>query len=125
MNWHKWVGKKHIVGADPTCDEGCDCLLMVVRIREALGLSVPSKEKIHALIELAKQFRHDEIYEQITPNLVPIEGPSEGGFTVFSSLDHIGTAVMIGGGLLHVDIKRGVRWLPASALRKFSWFHWK
>lgn len=125
MTWHQWVGKPHKTGADPETEDGCDCLLMVVRVRESLSLPVPDKQWIDELIDLARQKRHAEIHWQIAPFLLPIESSKDGAFAIFDTQDHIGTAVMIENGLLHVDTTRGVRWLPSSALRKFSWFDWK
>lgn len=48
--WERWVGKKHVTGDDPTVDEGCDCLLMVTRVREHLGLPAPDAMDIAAMI---------------------------------------------------------------------------
>jgi len=125
MNWHKWIGKKHIVGADPEYDEGCDCLLMVVRIRESLGLPVPNSMDVATMLLLANTGAYEEIHGLMKPHLTPSEPPCDGSFAIFETPDHIGAAVMVEGGLLHVNLKHGVRWLPGSALRKFNWYHWK
>jgi hypothetical protein len=125
MNWHKWIGKKHVTGADPEYDEGCDCLLMVVRLREHLGLPVPDSMDVATMILLSQAEAHQDIYALITPHLVATESTCDGAFTIFDTPDQIGAAVMIDGGLLVVSHKRGVRWLPANMLRKFNWYHWK
>jgi len=125
MNWQKWIGKKHVTGDDPTCDEGCDCLLMVTRIREYLKLPAPNALDAATLILLSKAEAFEDIHKLILPHLVPVQTPRDGAFTVFETPDQIGTAVMIDGGLLHVSHKRGVRWLPGNILRKFDWYDWK
>lgn len=125
MNWHKWIGKKHVTGADPEYDEGCDCLLMVVRLREHLGLAVPDSMDVATMILLSEAGSHEEIYSLMKPHLIELNAPENGAFTIFETPDQMGTAVMIDDGLLHVSHKRGVRWMPANMLRKFTWFHWK
>ena len=125
MNWHKWIGKRHVTGADPEYDEGCDCLLMVVRIRESLGLPIPNSMDVATMILLSNAESYKDIHALMAPHLVIAESPCDGAFTIFETPDHIGTAVMIENGLLHVNQKRGVRWLPANMLRKFTWYHWK
>jgi hypothetical protein len=125
MNWQSWIGKKHVTGADPVYDDGCDCLLMVTRIREHLGLVAPDAMDVATMILLAKAEAFREIHTMIAPHLVPVLTANDGAFTVFETPDQIGTAVMIDGGLLHVSHKRGVRWLPGNLLRKFDWYDWK
>lgn len=125
MNWHQWIGKKHVTGADPVIDEGCDCLLMVVRIRQSLGLPVPSSSETSTLISLSEASAYQEIHSLIKRHLVPLQTPEEGAFMIFEAPDQIGAAVIIEGGLLSVSHKKGVRWLPANMLQKFDWFHWK
>lgn len=125
MNWHKWIGKKHVPGADPEYDEGCDCLLMVVRIRESLGLPVPNSMDVATMILLSNAESYGDIHALMAPRLVTADSVCDGAFTIFETPDHIGTAVMIENGLLHVNQRRGVRWLPANMLRKFTWYHWK
>jgi hypothetical protein len=124
MNWHHWIGKPHVTGADPVVNDGCDCLIMVTRIREHLGLPAPTTAEITTLIALAQAEAYLEIQHAIRPHLIKAELPGDGAFTVFETPDQFGTAVMIDSGLLHVSHKRGVRWLPANALRKFNWYHW-
>ena len=124
MKWHRWIGKPHVTGADPVTDEGCDCLIMVTRIREHLGLPAPSAAHIATLIALTKAEAYRDINQFIRPHLIAAESPADGAFTVFETPDHIGTAVLIDGGLLHVNQKKGVRWFPANLLRKFDWYHW-
>jgi hypothetical protein len=124
VNWHKWIGLPHITGADPLLGQGCDCLIMVTRIREHLGLPAPSVAHIATLIALAQAEAYRDINQFIRPHLVNTETPTDGAFTVFETPDQIGTAVLIDGGLLHVSHKKGVRWLPANLLRKFNWYHW-
>ena len=125
MNWHRWIGKPHVTGADPVCDEGCDCLLMVTRIREHLGLPAPSAIDTATLILLSQSEAFSEIHKLILPHLVPLQTPHNGAFTVFETPDKMGAAVMIDDGLLHVSHKRGVRWMPGNMLRKFDWYDWK
>lgn len=125
MNWHRWLGKPHVTGADPVTDEGCDCLIMVTRIREHLGLSAPSSAHIAHLVALAKAEAYRDITQYIRPNLVKLDAPHDGAFTVHETPDHIGAAVLIDSGLLHVSHKRGVRWIPSNMLRKFDWYDWK
>ena len=125
MNWHRWIGKPHVTGDDPVCDEGCDCLLMVTRIREHLGLPAPNAIDTATLILLSQSEAFSEIHKLILPHLVPVQTPHNGAFTVFETPDKMGTAVMIDDGLLHVSHKRGVRWMPGNMLRKFDWYDWK
>lgn len=125
MNWHKWIGKPHRTGDDPAIDDGCDCLLMVVRIREHLGLPVPKINETKALIDLAKAGAYSEIHSLIKKHLEPVQKPCDGAFMIFETPDQIGTAVIIEGGLLHVSHKKGVRWFPSNMVRQFNWFHWK
>jgi len=125
MNWHSWIGKRHETGADPVHDEGCDCLIMVTRIREYLGLAAPNAIDVATMILLSSTEGYEEIHDFIAPHLVPKQTPADGAFTVFETPDQIGTAVMIENGLLHVSHKRGVRWLPAGMIRKFNWYDWK
>jgi len=125
MNWYRWIGKPHRTGDDPMVDEGCDCLLMVVRIRESLGLPVPRTDETKALIALAEAGAHSEINSLIKEHLEPVQKPCDGAFMIFETPDQIGAAVIIEGGLLHVSHKKGVRWLPSNMMRQFNWFHWK
>jgi len=125
MSWHRWIGKPHVTGADPVCDEGCDCLLMVTRIREHLGLPAPDAIDTATLILLSQSEAFSEVHKLILPHLVPVQTPHNGAFTVFETPDKMGTAVMIDDGLLHVSHKRGVRWMPRNMLRRFDWYDWK
>lgn len=125
MNWHRWIGKPHVTGADPVCDEGCDCLLMVTRIRDHLGLPAPNAIDTATLILLSQSEAFSEIHKLILPHLAPVQTPHNGAFTVFETPDKMGTAVMIDDGLLHVSHKRGVRWMPRNMLRNFDWYDWK
>jgi len=125
MSWQRWIGKPHVTGADPVHEDGCDCLLMVVRVRESLGLPVPDEAAVQTLISLSLSESYREVHLLLAPHLNPVGPPFDGAFTVFETPDQIGTAVMIEGGLLHVSHKRGVRWLPANMLRKFTWYDWK
>lgn len=125
MNWHKWIGKKHKTGADPVYEDGCDCLIMVVRIRENLGLPSPSKSDVAAMISFSEAGSYDEIYNIIDPHLVKLNKAEDGAFTIFETPDQIGAAVMIENGILSVHHTKGVRWTPSNAMRRLNWHHWK
>lgn len=124
MKWERWIGKPHCTGADPGVDEGCDCLIMVVRVRQELGLPVPGEDEMREMISLARVCDHAAIHARLDPHLQRVEHPSPGAFTVFETQDHIGAAVMVEGGVLHVSKDRGVRWLPGYLLRRIPWYDW-
>lgn len=125
MSWQQWIGKPHRTGADPVVDDGCDCLIMVTRVRQQLKLPAPSNDEICTLIALSEAGAFEEVNRLIAKHLILRNTPSDGSFTVYETPDHIGSAVMIDGGLLHVSHKRGVRWIPTNMLRKFDWYDWK
>ena len=124
MSWQRWIGKPHVTGADPAVDGGCDCLIMVARVRQQLKLPSPSDPEMRTLIALSEAGAYDEVHRLIAAHLVSCDTPSDGAFTVYETPDQIGAAVMIDGGMLHVSHKRGVRWVPGNLIRKFDWYHW-
>lgn len=124
MNWHSWIGKPHVLGADPAKQNGCDCLVMVTRVRQWLGLSAPLETDIRELLLLAARKDYTKLSHVLKPHLKELEHPKEGAFTLFETPDQIGTAVVIDGGLLHVSHKHGVRWLPTSLVKKLQWYDW-
>ena len=125
MTWISWIGKPHVLGADPAQDQGCDCLVMVTRVREWLGLAAPREADIKELLLLASQHEYSKLKKTLEPHLRKLDHPKEGAFTLFEPPDQIGTAVVVDGGLLHVSHRHGVRWLPTSAVKKLQWYDWE
>jgi len=125
MNWRNWIGKEHVTGDDPTCDEGCDCLLMVTRIREALGLKAPSQIDIAVILLFANNRQFEAIEQYIRPHLKEISSISDGSFTVYVTPESVGAAVFIEDGVLTVSHKKGVRWVPSRSVQKLPWYEWQ
>lgn len=123
--WHKWLGKPHGFRADPDESDRCDCLIMLVKIRRELGMKVPSEEELDRLLTLSEQLRFEEINSAIAEHLIEKDRPQDGFFVITNPGDHIGVSVFINQGLLCVNSRRGVRWVPGSSLKTLTWFDWK
>jgi len=123
--WHQWLGKPHGFRADPDCSDNCDCLIMLVKVRRALGMEVPSDQELDKLLTLSEQLKFEEIDAEIAEHLVEMQEPEDGFFIIMNAVDHVGVSVFIDQGLLCVNSRRGVRWVPGSSLRTLKWFDWR
>jgi hypothetical protein len=125
MSWHRWLGKPHAFAADPDVDNGCDCLIMVTKVRRSLGLPAPSDVMIKRLLVLARRNQFDRLDNLLTKHLVPAAEAVDGVVTIARKESHTGVAIVVEGGLLYVSLRQGVRWTPAICLRKLTWSNWQ
>lgn len=124
--WIQWIGKKHVFGDDPTTDDGCDCFVMAVRVRELFGLTVPSEEEVKLLLSFAEQKKNVEVFRFIRGRTVRLEKMELGSFSYVFSLSNICVYSCVGDGILEVHHEKGVRWLSASGVKpKLCWYHWQ
>jgi hypothetical protein len=123
--WQRWIGKPHQFAADPDVTDGCDCLVMFGKVRRLLGLPCPDDATIQRLLTLGAAAEFEEIHALIAPHLIAQAVPSEGSFTINTVGGHIGVAVVVDEGLLHVSLKHGVRWVSLENLRQLNWYDWK
>jgi hypothetical protein len=98
---------------------------MLVKIRKALDLVVPSDTELDHLLTLSEQLKFEEIQNTIAHHLIEKPKPQNGFFIIKNTENHVGVSVFIDQGLLCVNSKRGVRWIPGSSLKALKWFDWQ
>jgi hypothetical protein len=62
------------------------------------------------------------LYRGLTMSLSASE---EYAVTMFRAADHIGIGVVVDGGLLHVNRRKGVRWIPVERCKKMEYRRFK
>jgi hypothetical protein len=119
MNWTSWIGLPHRFGADPEDGEGADCLIMVWKVLDAAGLHHPELDS--QWLEMAKARRWVELQALWQAGTEPAEFQQHAVTLFKNGPAGLGVGVVVDNGLLIVHHRRGVSWVPRSALRPLSY----
>ena len=121
--WHRWIGLPHKFRADPNDGQGADCLIMTWHVLDAAGVSHPALNE--EWLDMAERGDYEGLallYRGLTMSLSASE---EYAVTMFRAADHIGIGVVADGGLLHVNRRKGVRWIPVERCKKMEYRRFK
>jgi hypothetical protein len=99
---------------------------MAVRIRQGLGLPVPTDGQIKFLLKLAHERDSATMQQLVMRSSVVIERPEPGAFFVVYA-PAFGVGVCIDDGFLYADHRLGVCWTHLQAMlnpERIEWRHW-
>ena len=120
MTWRNYLGLPHAFGADPENGKGADCVVMVFRILDDLGVHHPPFQQ-HWL-DLASANRWHELltlWDEIT---APLPAPENGAVTLIQNgKAGLGIAIVVDEGLLMVHHRRGVVWVPLHLMKPLTY----
>jgi hypothetical protein len=117
--WHRWIGLPHKFRADPNDGQGADCLIMTWHVLDAAGVPHPALNA--EWLDMAERGDYAGLallYRGFTIGLVK---PEECAVTMFRAADHIGIGVVVDGGLLHINRRKGVQWIPVERCNKLEY----
>jgi len=117
--WHRWIGLPHEFRADPNDGQAADCLIMTWHVLGAAGVPHPGLNA--EWLDMAERGDHEGLallYRGFTIGLVK---PEEYAVTMFRAADHIGIGVVVDGGLLHINRRKGVQWIPVERCKKLEY----
>jgi hypothetical protein len=121
--WYRWIGLPHEFRADPHDGKGADCLIMTWHVLDAAGVPHPALDA--EWLSMAERGDYESLamlYRGLTMSLGAAE---EYAVTMFRATDHIGIGVVVDGGLLHVNRRKGVRWIPVERCKKMEYRRFK
>lgn len=117
IDYIRWIDARlpHVIGADPDDGIGVDCLVMVHKVRTAAGLSMPSLDPQWFTMaaagqwdQLEREWRHAMELCDIEPCALLLHRHAAG----------MGIGIVVDDGVLTVNHRRGVQWLPFSAAQR-------
>lgn len=116
----QWLGLPHRFGAWPQDGEGADCVLMVSSVLEEAGVPHPPFDA--SWLHLAERGEWGELQRQWDALTVPLPAPQPYAVTLFhNGPSGLGVGVVVDDGLLMVHHRRGVCWVPLSAIRSLPY----
>lgn len=117
--WTRWIGLPHVFGANPEDGQGCDCLVMVWAVLDAAGVHHPPFDvRWLALAEAGEWLQLQQLWDAATR---PLPGPEQHAICLFhNGPAGLGVGVVVDDGLLLVHHRRGVAWVPLTALRRLT-----
>ena len=117
--WHRWIGLPHVFGANPEDGQGCDCLVMAWAVLDAAGVRHPPFDlRWLALAEAGEWLQLQQLWDAATR---PLPGPEQHAICLFANGPAgLGVGVVVDDGLLLVHHRRGVVWVPLTALRRLT-----
>lgn len=119
--WMQWLGLPHGFGAHPEDGLAADCVLMVWSVLDAAGINHPPFEQ--SWLDLAERGAWDELQQLWTRGTRLLLAPQEYAVTLFENgAAGLGVGVVIDEGLLMVHHRRGVCWMPLSAMKRLSYY---
>lgn len=107
----RWIGLPHVIGADPDDGVAADCLLMACKVRNAAGLPTPPLND--EWFSMAKRGHWSRLKLEWVRLMEPCE-PEAYSFCLYQNAVCFGVGVVVDGGVLRLDHKRGVQWVPLS-----------
>ena len=117
--WKSYIGLPHVFGADPENGEGADCLVMVFRVLDELGIAHPAFDP--AWVDLARASDWRTLRRLWRAGTEPC-APEDGAMTLFTNPGTgLGIAVVVDAGLLMVTHHRGVSWVPLHQLKPMKY----
>lgn len=119
--WMQWIGLPHRFGANPEDGEAADCIVMVFSVLRWAGVHHPPFEQ--RWLDLAAQGRYPELVEiwQSKTRLLP--NPKTYSITMLNHGDKgLGFGVVVDDGVLTVNHKRGVYWIPVEVTKNLSFY---
>jgi hypothetical protein len=117
--WHRWIGLPHKFRADPNNGQGADCLIMTWNVLDAAGVPHPALDA--EWLSMAERGNYEALALLYRESTIDLDKPEEYALTMFRAADHIGIGVVVDGGLLHVNRRKGVRWIPVERCKKMEY----
>lgn len=117
--WHRWIGLPHKFRADPNDGQGADCLIMTWNVLDAAGVSHPALDA--EWLSMAERGDYEALTMLYRERTIDLDKPEEYAVTMFLAAQHIGIGVVVDGGLLHVNRRKGVRWIPVERCKKLEY----
>ena len=112
------------MGADPIEGKGADCLLLAFRVLEEFGYYHPPVDP--KWFELAAAKRWYEIEAIFHRHITQIDAPEPCSITLLQNGPAgLGVGTRIDDGLLITHHKKGVIWIPPSALKPLTYYRFK
>jgi hypothetical protein len=111
MNWSKWIGLPHEVGADPDDGVGIDCLMMAYKLRTAAGLYMPSLDA--TWFEMVDAGQWQELRAEWDRLMCPCDAEPY-ALLLHHQPGRLGVSIAIDGGILLVHHRRGAQWVPVD-----------
>lgn len=122
--WRRFIGLPHGLGADPHQGEAADCLLVACAVLAEAGQPYPTVNP--HWFELARNARWDELQSIWREFTEPVSGPEPYAVTLIKNGPAgLGVGVVVDDGLVITHHKRGVTWVPLSALRPLTYARFK
>jgi hypothetical protein len=117
IDYYKWVGLPHEIGADPDDGVAADCLVMTSKVLKSQNLFCPPLNP--NWFEMARQERWDSLYREWGRLMEKTDDISNGCVYMHSDKEQLfGLGVFIDGGFLIVRHTKGVAWIPVSLIQK-------
>ena len=123
MIWHRWIGLPHQFRADPNDGLGADCLIMTWHVLDAAGVPHPALNA--EWLNMAERGDYEALAKLYRGSTIALDKPEAHAMTMFRAADHIGIGVVVDGGLLHVNRRKGVRWIPVERCKKMEYRRFK
>jgi hypothetical protein len=121
--WHRWIGLPHKFRADPDDGQGADCLIMTWSVLDVAGVPHPALND--EWLSMAERGDYEGLALLYRESTIDLGKPEEYAVTMFRAADHIGIGVVVDGGLLHVNRRKGVRWIPVERCKKMEYRRFK
>ena len=119
MIWHRWIGLPHQFRADPNDGQGADCLIMTWHVLDTAGVPHPALNA--EWLNMAERGDYEALAKLYRGSTISLDKPEAHAMTMFRAADHIGIGVVVDGGLLHVNRRKGVRWIPVERCKKMQY----
>jgi hypothetical protein len=120
IDYYRWIGLPHRLGADPSNGEGADCLILVHKILTSAGVSCPPINKRWFLLVAKKDWA--KMHEIWNCHMVQVDKPKN--FDVYMATNNV-TGLCLGAvvddGIVTVHHEKGVCWVPLSLTKGPFW----
>lgn len=120
IDYYKWIGLPHKLGADPDDGEGADCLVVAYKVLSSLDIYFPRPQpEWFAMVERKEWANLYLVWENHMEKTV---GPAMGLLSMRRNrVTGFNIMVVVGDGALCVHHVTGVRWLPLSLVKGPFW----
>jgi hypothetical protein len=120
INYVRWIGLPHGLGADPDDGIAADCAIIAVKILTAQGFDAPPVDALW--FNLAAQGRWLPLFRIWRQYLEPWDAPGLGCLQLhYKPGGPLGMGVFVDGGFLTVSHSRGVIWRPVASKTGTLW----
>ena len=124
FTWHQFLGLPHALAADPLDGVGADCLLLAFRVLDEVERPHPPVNPYW--FELAGQHRWNEIETLFHEFVESVAEKEPYAITLLKNGPvGLGVGIVVDNGLLITHHKRGVVWVPPSALKPLPYYRFK